>query len=384
MKSFLELSRSTVRGRSLLAVVLITVAILAGCNYSDNSEEQSIPLVWQKAVENGFSGAVLVRYKGEILLNTASGQVDRLEAIPNTSDTIFDMGSLTKQFTGAVVLALQEDGLLNVEDTLSTYFNDVPTDKAGITIHQLLTHTAGFAEAIGEDYDPISREEFLSLVWSTSLTSQPGTTYEYSNVGYSIAAAIVERVAGASYESVLRDQLLDSAGMQWTGYVQPDWLQRTVASGYFEDPNIAAELGLPASILAIELPWAEDGPYWHLRGNGGLLTTTDDLLKWHDFLASEEVLGPSSLEAYYGRHADEGNGESFYGYGWVTEDTPVGPLLHHDGGNGFYYSLMLRFFDEDLVIITLSNEGNRASEELAWNIARTAVPKLKNWNSSTE
>jgi CubicO group peptidase (beta-lactamase class C family) len=198
-------------------------------------------------------------------------------------------------------------------------------------------------------------------------------------VGYSVIAAIAEQVLGVTYESALRNRLLQAAGIQGIGYTLPDWSQRTVARGYL-DPDIADDLGQPADISAIELPWAEDGPYWNLRGNGGLLTSSEDLLKWHDFLDSGQVLSAANLDLYYGRHVDEGNGHSFYGYGWVTEDTPVGPLRHHDGGNDYYYAQMLRFSEKELVIITLSNEGTVVSEELAWDIARAAVPELRGWD----
>lgn len=250
-----------------------------------------------------------------------------------------------------------------------------------VSSHQLLTHTAGFPESVGHDYEAINLQDYLERVWSVDLIAIPGTTYEYSNVGYSLVAAIAERVSGASFESILQSRILQSAGILGTGYSLPDWSQRTVARAYL-DPVIAESLGQPTEISAIELPWAEDGPYWNLRGNGGLLTTTEDLLNWHIALAAGQVLSEQSLEMYYGRHVDEGNGDTFYGYGWVTADTPIGLLRYHDGGNGYYYAQMLTFPEKELVIITLANEHNMASEELAWNLARAVVPELRQWSGS--
>lgn len=366
--------------RTLIAV--LALLIIAGCDSNSSTDlVPEIPAVWKTAVDGGFTGSALVRLGDETLLNAAAGFADREQAIPNGEDTVFDMGSLTKQITGALVLALQEDGLLRVEDPLSRYFNALPADKADITLHQLLTHTAGLPEAVGHDYEAITQQDYLERVWSVALIAPPGAGYAYSNVGYSVLAAIVEQVSGASYDSVLQTRLLQGAGIEVIGYTEPDWSQQIIARGYL-DPDIADELGQPADISALELPWAEDGPYWNLRGNGGLLTRAEDLLTWHHALASEQVLNAQSLDAYYARHIDEGDGDTFYGYGWVTEDTPIGPLRYHGGGNGYYYAQMLSFPEKDLVIITLANEHNAASEDLAWALARSAVPELQDWHSA--
>jgi len=159
-----------------------------------------------------------------------------------------------------------------------------------------------------------------------------------------------------------------------TGYLLPDWSARSIAVGY-DGTDRLPDFGSN---------WDGDGPTWHLRGNGGLLTTTGDFLKWHNALANETVLSVSSVEALQASHADEGGGFSFYGYGWVTEDTPAGPLRWHDGGNGFHFANILRFVDEDLVVIMLANEENQASAQLTWQLARAALPALANWISPNE
>jgi len=334
----------------------------------------TVPLVFQNAIDNGFSGAVLVRYRGEVLLNSAAGFADREAEIAFTTDTVSTMGSITKQYTGALIMALQEAGLLSVEDRLSDHFADVPADKADITIHQLLTHTAGIDGDLGGDDEPIGRDDYLQLFWATPLEVEPGAEFIYSNVGYSIAAAIAEIVTGQSYEVALNERLLAPAGITETGYILPDRTGRTIADGYRGSSRIT-DFGSN---------WGEDGPTWHLRGNGGLLTTTNDFLKWHDALAGESVLTTSSIEALQASHVDEGFGGSFYGYGWVTEETPAGPLRWHNGGNGFHFANFLRFTDEDLVVVMLANEENRASDQLVWQLARAASPALRFWTSPNE
>jgi len=271
-----------------------TKATQTSTDKSSPEDFLTVTQVYQNAVDNGFSGAVLVRHRGAIVLHEASGFANRDLAIPNTIDTVFDIGSITKQFTGALIMALQEAGLLKVGDTLADHFDDVPEDKADITIHQLLTHTAGFDGGFGADTVAIDRDIFLKLAWATRLEFEPGTKHRYSNAGYSIATAIAESVSGQSYESALKTHIFSPAILSETGYLLPDWSNRTLAIGY-RDRRSLEEMS----------SWAKDGPYWNLRGNGGLLSTTSDLLKWHYVLSGESVLTASSIETLQSRHVDK-------------------------------------------------------------------------------
>jgi len=339
---------------------------------SMSEEALRIQDIFQDAASNGYTGTALVRIRGEIVLHAAAGFADRELEISNTTETVFDMGSITKQYTGALIMTLQEAGLLQVEDTLADYLINVPEDKAGITIHQLLTHTAGFRSALGFDSEAIGREDSLERAFATPLQFEPGSRFGYSNVGYSIAAAIAETVSGQSYEELLNERLFAPAGMAETGYLFPDFADRSIALGY----NARGQSFESRSI------WGEEGPYWHLNGNGGLLTTTSDMLKWHDALSGVSVLSASSLEAIQGRHidvatdpdSDDASGEEFYGYGWSIFDTPQGDALFHDGGNGFHLALFARLVDEDLAIILLANEETEAAGRLLDNIIDIVLP----------
>jgi CubicO group peptidase (beta-lactamase class C family) len=161
--------------------------------------------VWQEAAQAGFSGVALVRHQGRVLGHFAAGSRDREQSLPNTHQTAFDIGSITKQLTGAASMRLHEQGRLDLQASLAELFEDVPEDKAGITVHQLLTHTAGFAGALGDDYEPIEQDAYLLRAWDTPLSVVPGTLHWYSNVGYSILGAIIERVTGEAYEAYLQD-----------------------------------------------------------------------------------------------------------------------------------------------------------------------------------
>lgn len=329
-------------------------------------ERDRVLALFDTAVTDEFSGVALVRYQGEVLLHAASGDASREDDIPNRPDTVFDIGSLTKQFTAAAVLRLVEQGELNLTDTLGDLFDTVSEDKSPITLHQLLVHTAGFPPALGDDEEPIERDAYLERAFTTDLYYEPGSVHSYSNVGYSILAAIIELRTERSYEQFLRSELFEPADMQDTGYLLPNWDEQNVATGRGED----------GSDPPLERAHAEDGPYWNLRGNGGLLSTAEDLLRWHDALSAFRVLNRAPVELMETAHVDEGLGIGFYGYGWAVEETSAGKLVWHDGGNDFFLAEMLRYVDADLQIITLSNEEGTATPDLGRQLAEAVLPEL--------
>jgi len=138
----------------------------------------------------GFSGVVIVARDGKVLLQRGYGYLDAGKTRPVAADSVFTTGSITKQFTAAAILKLEMQGRLKTNEAMARYLPGVPDDKRAITIHQLLTHTAGFPPASGDDLEAIGRDAFERLVLSRPLAQAPGT-YEYSNVGYSLLAALV-------------------------------------------------------------------------------------------------------------------------------------------------------------------------------------------------
>lgn len=309
----------------------------------------------------GFSGTVLVDYKGE-LFSKGYGENTQSLRIPNTEETVYDIGSITKQFTAAGILKLEMMGLIKLDSKLPSYFNHVPEDKKDITIHQLLTHSSGLIDWIGDDYDAISTEDFLKQSFTSDLLQAPGKKYHYSNVGYSLLALIIEKVSGQSYEGFLSEQLFIPAGMKLTGYSLPQWDSKTIATGYHNNKP----MGKPN-----EQNWDGAQPYLHLKGNGGILSTVSDMYKWHQALLNNEILDASAKKKYYHPHIKEDeSGSSFYGYGWAIFPTPRNTqLITHNGGNGIFFADFLRYLTEDITIILLSNKSSNHTERVAMQIA---------------
>lgn len=322
----------------------------------------------KKLEAGGFSGVLLVAKDGGVILAKGYGMADRDKKVRATADTVMCVGSVTKQFTGAAILKLEAQGKLKVTDPITRYFKDVPEDKAGITLHQLLTHTAGFGAELGDDYQKIGRDDFIRLALQSKLRSKPGERHRYSNVGYSLLGAVIEVVTGQSYEQYLHDQLFVPAGMMKTGYLLPKWGPNELAHGYQRDGKDWGTMR--------DKPWDSDGPYWHLRANGGILSTAGDMYRWHLALLGETVLPKSAKDKYFKPHVPEGPvGGSHYGYGWVIDRTPRGTrVITHNGGNGIFAADCYRFIDEDVFLFTASSVAGKSCIAASDDLLRIIFP----------
>ena len=317
----------------------------------------------------GFSGVALVARGETALLAQGYGLADRERGIAWTPGTVSDIGSITKQFTGAAILALAEEGRLKVTDTLAGHFQGVPEDKRAITLHQLLTHSSGIVDLDGYgDWDPLLRDEFVRRILAQPLASPPGSRFEYSNAGYSLLGAIVEQLTGGSWERFVRERFFLPAGMYETGYVLAKWGDGRLAQGYRGDEKWGTTL---------ERPLAEDGPFWVLRANGGIHTTAYDMLRWARALLEGRVLTAESRRQLWESHVPEGpGGDSSYGYGWSVQDIPgAGRVVTHNGGNGFHFANLALVPGANVVLFLQTNVAagnpyvNQLMEQVGFRLA---------------
>ncbi len=311
----------------------------------------------------GFHGAVLVAQGNEIFLNRAYGLADVSKGVPNKPGTLFSTGSVTKQFTATAILYLQANNNLNVNDPITNFFDDVPEDKKQITIHQLLTHTAGLRPAYGSDEDPITRPQLIRLILDTPLELPPGDKYQYSNGGYSLLAAIVEIVTGVEYEKYLRDTFFLPLDMNATGLKLLDIEPAQVSRSHNLDTAYASPLERPTE-------------YWFLKGNGGILSTTTDMYKWYRGIRTGDVLPKDARDQMFTPYVLEyEDGGSYYGYGWVIDEYKDGKtLIWHNGGSmpQGWGCAVYHFVDDDLFIVVFSNkpiEGIHPTDIIAERLA---------------
>lgn len=375
----------------LLAITIILCCTSFGQTETNPSKKKLKNRLDSYLIEcdnNGLSASILVAQDGEILFNDGLGLRNKKAHLPVTTSTILTTGSLSKQFTATAILKLQEHNRLSVNDSISKFLKNVPIDKQGISIHQLLTHTSGIINNLGYgvDFEPISKDEFLDQVYNSTLEFEPGKEYRYSNVGYSVLAIIIEEITEVDYDSYLKKNLFDKAGMTDTGYLLPDWNTDQIANGYKCGEDWGTHLK----------KWKEDANLisWHLKGNGGILSNPSDLYKWYKALQDNKIISKESLEQLTTPHVKENeSGDSHYGYGWVIfnseRDTRI---IAHNGSNGVFYADFLQLPEENTVIIYMTNELRYDTQIVAWEIEKLlfnndykpVVPKMKSIKYSPE
>jgi len=313
-------------------------------------EIDDLPTIDKELTARDFSGVILIAQNDSILFNKAYGRKNSQENGLNNLNTVFDICSITKQFTGAGILKLSMQNKLAITDKLSKYFDAVPKDKKNITIHQLLTHSSGLTAGIGEDYDTITEEEFLHQVFSSKLISPVGTAFNYSNMGYSLLALIIEKASGMDYETFLNVEIFKPSKMHHTGYVIPDWKNNEVANGYV-DNNEAKKPN--------EENWSDNGPYLNLKGNGGILTRASDLLLWSQAIRNHTVLDEATTSKYLHPHFEYNDGRASYGYGWgIVNKGLEDEIVRHAGGSDLFSSDLWMYPKKEITIIILSNKSD--------------------------
>lgn len=306
-----------------------------------------------------FSGAVLVARRGEVLFRKAYGLANREHNAPNTPETPFRIGSMTKPFTAIAIMQLAEKGVLSEQDTLAKYVPDYPNAEH-ITLRQLMTNTSGIPDYIMmPEYEPIKKQhistaELIALFRDKPLQFEPGTSFGYSNSGWVLLGHVLESVTGKSYGEVIQEQIFAPAGMTHSGYTWEQPLIHGRAMGYTDTG---------AAILN-----AEFIDETTMQGAGGLYSTVDDLLAFDRALHSEKLL-KAATQAQMSVPASQER----YGYGWELHQIHNRKVVAHSGGMPGYVSNLARFVDDDVVVIILSNLGSAAFVPMTEALAAIAL-----------
>ena len=231
--------------------------------------------------------AAAVSLNGEVVFEKAFGLADLEHNVPNTTQTIFESGSVAKQFTAAALVLLQQDGKLSLDDPVKKYIPELPDYGSPLTIRHLLNHTAGLRDwgavlsltGAGRGERVISQDLALDVIThQRALDFTPGAEYSYSNSGYNLAAIIVERVSKQKFPAFVEERLFKPIGMKNSSW--RDDYQRIVpgrAQGYARQGNG---------------PWRLNMPFMNVYGNGGMLTTVGDWMKWNAMLDSQSLGAP--------------------------------------------------------------------------------------------
>lgn len=312
---------------------------------------------------NGFSGTVLVALNGDAKFKKGYGWANAEWEIPNTVNTKFRVGSITKQFTSMAVMQLQEQGKLKVQDSICLYLSPCPDTWKPVTVHHLLTHTSGIPSYTGlPDFQKISvlpktTDEMIALFRDLPLEFVPGSGFKYNNSGYFLLGAIIEKVTGRKYEEVLRDQIFTPVGMSDTGYDRSDLILPRRAAGYARSGEGIAN----ARYLDMRQPYAA----------GALYSTVEDLLKWDQALYADRLLPAAAKAVMFTPFKDD------YAYGWLVPQPSPATFGHrqtsHAGGINGFSSMLIRLPDDKMTIVVLANNESSNASRIARDLLAIAI-----------
>jgi CubicO group peptidase (beta-lactamase class C family) len=282
----------------------------------------------------------LVAQGDEVVFHKGYGMAHRKRRLPNFVDTAFDVGSIAKTFTAAAIYKLAEDGRLNLDDPLGEYFDAVPENKRSITIDQLLNHRAGLPQYHDRgDFEVLSRDRALERIFRAELQASPGESYAYSNSGYTLLAILVEEVTGQPFRDYCREHVFEPLGMQQTGFYgdRERWQEDRVATGYGDGRQ------------GKNSPWHwRTENLWALEGNGGVVSTAGDLLRW---AAARERFFPPPQPPQ-----DLGTKRRFADGWYLAFRENTGLQVFHGGASDKGFLAMVRSYPErDATLILLSN-----------------------------
>ncbi|HEV2801863.1 MAG TPA: serine hydrolase [Pyrinomonadaceae bacterium] len=309
-----------------------------------------------RAHKNGqFNGAALVAENGKVIYKKGLGWANMEWNIPNETDTKFRLGSITKQFTAALMLQLVEQGKVKLDGKLSEYLPEYRKDVGDkVTVHHLLTHTSGIPSYTSQPkfLDEVSRDpytvvDFVKKYTSGDLEFEPGTKFRYNNSGYFLLGAIIEKIHGKPYEQVIKEQIFEPLGMKNSGYDHHNTILPKRASGYQKTATGYTN----APYLDMSIPYAA----------GSLYSTVEDLYLWDQALYADKIVSAKNKELMFKPFLDG------YAYGWgvrkVTFDKTketVNSVSHSGGINGFN-TLLVRYPEQKHLIVLLDNTSQGGS-----------------------
>lgn len=320
-----------------------------------NIQHQTDSLISSYAFHGRFSGTVLIAHKDSIWYENSFGYADFNLKKENTNNSVYGIGSVTKQFTATAILKLVQEGKINLSDKLSTFFPELGKTGDKITIHHLLSMSAGIYEDFSrsKSYDmdkvifpestPISTYQLVHYFGELTSYFKPGKKFDYSNLSYNLLAAIIEKVSGKNYGEHMKETFWHPLGMELTDY---------------GNEQIDADL---LSKPYVGLPTQHETPeYWHhswMLGAGGVFSSAQDLYRWMLSINNSHVLDSTYTHKLFQKHIKD-DGNEYYGYGWQIA-TRKGNKYYYHGGGTLGYVCEIGFFPEmDLYVIVLTNHSH--------------------------
>ncbi|MGB3852355.1 MAG: serine hydrolase [Tunicatimonas sp.] len=362
-----------------LLLLLLTVSWRANAQRADRSDQ--IDEIFQKFYASAaFQGTVLVADQGEVIYRRAFGLANREWNVPNTLDTRFNIASVSKQFTAVLILRLADEGVLDLDRTITDYLPEYRPDVGRrVTLHHLLTHQSGIPNYTSLPYvwsDSLTQryptETLIRRFGSLDLEFEPGTRYRYSNTGYLLLAAIAERATGQAFAELLTQRVLAPLGLQNTGVDDRNTLLAKRAFGYEK----TTQGYQPAAAMHMN----------NLLGAGNLYATAEDLFRWDQAWYTHALLSKKQVRLLEKSYTEADTAwippyASTYGYGVGLTEIPLTkkktvPMVFHSGHIRGFSSFYARFPEDQQAVVMLSNTGGVSTARM--NAVAVAVLQALN------
>jgi CubicO group peptidase (beta-lactamase class C family) len=332
------------------AVLAIALTLLVNpCSAQEQGDR------WSRVVQpyvdaQMFMGSVLVAKNGKVVFSSSYGKADLEWGVPNSPTTRFNIASMTKQFTAASILLLEDRGKLKTDDLVKKYLREAPTSWDKITIYHLLTHTSGIPDD-GATYEPGTRDKLVFK--EKPLDFQPGERWAYTNLGYIVLGYLIERITGQPYEDFVQDNLFKPLGMDDSGMFSFVTVIPQRATGYWPGSNGIenADRGFDTRIGF---------------SSGSLYSTTEDLLRWDEGLFGGKLLSPASLRKMTTPFKND------YACGLYVRRMNDHLMIEHDGNNVGYNADMAYYPKERIAVIVLANLNGTVTGEMTKALAAVA------------
>jgi len=346
---------------------LLWFIVLVGSQLSLNAQGLSYQIdnkLKEKFTDNGPGAVFLVAKKGDIIYKKAFGLADLELQVPMETNNVFEIGSMTKQFTAISILMLMEKGKLRLDDEITKYIPDYPIRGHKITIHHLLNHTSGiksFTSVKGlnaianDDMEPL---EVIDFFKNEPMDFAPGDQFKYNNSGYVILGYIIEKASGISYGDFVEQRIFEKLGMSSSYYASHSKVIPNRASGYRKGKTYTNSRHISYSI-----PFA----------SGSLMSTVDDMLKWEEAIKNHVLLSKETMNKAFVNYRLNNGEQTDYGYGWHVETLNGTKSFEHGGSIFGYKSMGVYLPKEDIYVIGLSNCDCNSPTKITRDIAKMAM-----------
>ena len=363
--------------RALLALLLVLVQLPLAAAPRRRAVQHPwagiAPAAIEAAAQQGVDAAlkagapavqVSVSHRGRVLYAGAFGMSDRESATAATPRSVLQTGSITKQFTAAMILRLAERGVLTLDDRIEKYVPEFNTRGATITLRHLLTHTSGVSAGPSDQYSPLTREQFMAIVNAQPFAFAPGSKFSYSNSGYRLLGYAIESITGQSYAEVIHNEFALPLGLIDTGVCGT--FNVPVPDGYGLLQGTVKRI--PAVHMSV--PFAA----------GAICSTTSDLVRWSHLLATGRVILPASYEAMITPAQLTNNNIALYGLGQFLQKQLGLPTVWHTGAINGFQSSLVNFPDEEIAVAVMINAlpapAGADAHLIALDVAKVALGAL--------